>query len=215
MQARSAHLNPAQFTRDQRLVLFPSDRGGSGVREVLGKPLLVVLTLSALVLLLTYANVANLLFARAAARQREIALRIALGAGRVRLIRHFLTESMLIAAIGGVLGILLAVWCSSLLPKLLPQDQDLSLEVHTTSLTLAFAVAITILSGLFFGLLPAWRGSKADIAPALQEGFGGHTSGKWRLAVRNALAAAQVAFSTMLLLGAALFGRTLDKLRTV
>jgi predicted permease len=215
MMAGSAHLDPAQFAKDQGLVLFPSDRGGSGVRDELGKPLLVVLALSALVLLLTCANVANLLFARVSARQREIALRIALGAGRVRLIRHFLTESMLIAAIGGALGMLLAVWCSSLIPKLLPQNQGISFEVHTTSLTLTFAFAITILSGLLFGLLPAWRASRADVAPALQEGFGGHTSGKWRLVVRNALVTAQVAFSTMLLLGAALFGRTLDKLRTV
>jgi predicted permease len=81
-------------------------------------------------------------------------------------------------------------------------------------LTLVFAGAITILSGLSFGLLPAWRSSKADVAPTLQEGFGGHTSGKSRMAVRNLLMAAQVAFSTMLLLGAALFGRTLGKLRT-
>lgn len=214
-QAESAHLDPAQFAKDQGLALFPADRGGSGMREALGKPLLVVLALSALVLLLTCANVANLLFARASARKREVALRIALGAGRVRLIRHFLTESMLIAAIGGGLGILLAVWCSSLLPKLLPQNQDVSLELHTTTWTLVFAGAITILSGLFFGLLPAWRSSKADVAPTLQEGFGGHTSGKSRMTMRNALVAAQVAFSTMLLLGAALFGRTLGKLRTV
>jgi predicted permease len=214
-QAQIAHLDATQFAKDQGLVLFPADRGGSGMRDALGKPLLVVLALSALVLLLTCANVANLLFARASARKREVALRIALGAGRVRLIRHFLTKSMLIAAIGGALGVLLAVWCGSLLPKLLPRNQDVSLELHTTTLTLVFAGAITILSGLFFGLLPAWRSSKSEIVPALQEGFGGYTSGKSRMAVRNTLVAAQVAFSTMLLLGAALFGRTLGKLRSV
>jgi predicted permease len=168
-----------------------------------------------LVLLLTCANVANLLFARAARRRRELALRIALGAGRSRLIRHFLTESMLIAAMGGALGIVLAVWCSSLLPKLLPSTEPVTLEVHPTALTVAFAVAATVLSGLLFGLLPAWRSSNSDVAPALQEEFGGHSSGRWDVTVRSVLVAAQVAFSTVLLLGAALFGRTLENLRTV
>ena len=165
-----------------------------------------------LVLLVACANVANLLLARASARRREIAMRLALGASRWRLVRQLLTESVLLALAGGGLGLLLAQWFVSLLPATAPKldfatvdfNHDLSMDRRV----LGFTLAASLLTGLFFGLLPAWQASKTDLVSALK-GEAPVTAGRRRLHLRDLLVVAQVALSLMLLVGAGLFVKSM------
>jgi predicted permease len=165
-----------------------------------------------LVLLVACANVANLLLARASARQREIAMRLALGASRFRLVRQLLTESVLLALAGGALGLLLAQWLTSLLPATAPKldfatvdfNHDLSLDRRV----LGFTLAVSLVTGLVFGLLPALQASKSDLVSTLK-GDAPVTTGRRRVHLRDLLVVAQVALSLMLLVGAGLFVKSM------
>ena len=158
-------------------------------------------------LLIACINVANLLLARASARQREIALRAALGAGRIRVIRQLLTESVLLALVGGLLGILLAYGSMDVLLSFAPVDLPRLNEVHLDASALVFSCVVTMLTGLGFGLVPALQ--------AMKEGSRGSGSGLARARLRSALVIAEVALALVLLVGAGLLTRTYAKLQQV
>jgi predicted permease len=176
--------------------------------------LIVLLAAVGFILLIACANIANLLLARAAGRQREIAVRTALGAARGRIVRQMLTESMELAAAGGLLGILLADWCFNFLKNLIPEELS-----HTVSLTLdgrvlAFAVAISLASSLLFGVAPALQISRTDLNGVLKEGGRGN-AGPRRGMLRNLLAIGEVALSLILLVGSGLLLESFAKLRGI
>ncbi|MEY2483704.1 MAG: hypothetical protein QOK24_2232 [Verrucomicrobiota bacterium] len=176
--------------------------------------LLVLLGAVALVLLIACANVANLLLARAASREKEVAIRTALGASRTRIIRQMLTESLLLSIIGGVLGLFLSVWLTDLLISLNPPDSPRFSEVNLDYRVLAFTVIISALTGLVFGLVPALQSSKLDVTNSLKQG--GRTSeGTRRTSARSLLLIGEVALSLILLVGAGLLIKSFLRLQEV
>ena len=194
--------------RDARV--FPAARG-----IVLGAVGLLM-TVVGLVLLICCANVANLLLARAASRQREIAIRTALGAGRGRLIRQLLTESVLLAVLGGGAGLLFAIWTSGLLAGIeTPLPVPVSLHPTLDGRVLAFTLAVAALAGLAFGLAPAIRATRLDLIPVLKNEGAGHAAARRRLPLRDALVVGQVAVSVVLLVLAGLFLRSLGRAEAV
>jgi len=176
-------------------------------------PLYVLLAAVGFVLLIACTNVANLLLAKAAPRQREIALRTALGARRSHLIRQLLTESILLAIIAGGIGVLLATWGTSALVALSPDSLPRAREIGFDWRVLAFTGVIALTTGVVFGLLPAIWGPRVDLTDALKEGSRGSTAGGGRL--RKMLVVAEVALSVMLLVGAGLMVRSFSHLRSV
>jgi putative ABC transport system permease protein len=176
-------------------------------------PLYVLLAAVGFVLLIACTNVANLLLAKAAPRQREIALRTALGARRWHLMRQLLTESILLAIIAGGIGVLLATWGTSALVALSPDSLPRAREIGFDWRVLAFTGVIALTTGIVFGLLPAIWGPRVDLTDALKEGSRGSTAGSGRL--RKILVVAEVALSLMLLVGAGLMVRSFSHLRSV
>lgn len=176
-------------------------------------PLYVLLAAVGFVLLIACTNVANLLLAKAAPRQREIALRTALGARRWHLMRQLLTESILLAIIAGGIGVLLATWGTSALVALSPDSLPRAREIGFDWRVVAFTGAIALTTGIVFGLLPAIWGPRVDLTDALKEGSRGSTAGGGRL--RKMLVVAEVALSLMLLVGAGLMVRSFSHLRSV
>jgi len=196
-----------------RFELEPGSQGFSELRRRYARPLTVLMAVVALVLLTACANAANLLLARSLARRREIALRISLGAGRTRLVRQLLTESLVIATIGGLVGLLLAWWSTGPLRILLVGEQLQHVVAGPDLRVLVFTIGASFLTGLLFGVVPAFMTSHVDPHVALKDDArvgGGHRS-----LGRGVLVSAQVAISLMLLVCAGLFVRTLLNLRNV
>jgi putative ABC transport system permease protein len=176
--------------------------------------LLVLLGAVAFVLLIACANVANLLLARAAARQKEVAVRAAMGAGRGRIIRQLLTESVLLATLGGVAGLLLAYWGTNVLVSLSPPELlDLpSVKINTN--VLIFSLAVSLLTGIIFGLAPAIESTRLNLHESLKEG-GKNIGGTGGHRLRNSLVIAEIALALALLIGAGLLIRSFNRLQSV
>jgi predicted permease len=196
--------------------LTPAARGLDRLRRQFSKPLLVLMAFVGLVLLIACANVANLLLARTSARGREFAVRLALGAGRARLMRQVLTESLLLVGLGGLLGLLSANWAAQMLAAFFATGQHhIALDLHFDLRVLAFTAGISLLTGLLFGLAPAFRATQMNPGPALKEQNRGLAGGRQRLSLSKLVVISQVALSLVLLIGAGLFVRSLRNLKNL
>ncbi|MGA2075945.1 MAG: ABC transporter permease [Terriglobia bacterium] len=206
---------------DPRIALKPAQSGLDGMRSNFSMPLYVLMFAVGLILLIACANVAGLLLSRTAARQKEVAVRLALGAGRLRMVRQLLTESVMLSLAGGALGVLVAIWGVPALTSLISSngDRDFGFVVGPDWRVLAFTVAVSLFAGILFGAAPALRSTRLDLTPALKESATGLPGGEMRFGRRfhlgNALVALQVALSIVVLIGAGLVVRTLGNLRNI
>ena len=211
VQAKAKFSNKELFRKQilsQRMRLEPAGNGLDALRQRFSEPLRILMGIVALVLLIACANLANLLLGRAAVRRREIAVRLAMGAGRGRIIRQLVAEGLLLAVAGGAIGVLLACWSANALVTVMSNGSErIALNIRPDLRVLAFAAAVSIAACLLFSLAPAISASRQGIQPGLAEARGG---ARWRLG--RGLIAAQVAISVVLLIGAGLFGRTLLRL---
>lgn len=201
---------------NRRLELQPGAQGRAVFQSEAGAPLWVLFGMVLLVLLIACANIANLLFVRGLGRQRELAIRLALGAQRVQLMRQLLIESLLLALLGGAVGLLLAAWVSDLLVSLLNDSgQARGLSAALDGRVLLFTCALSLVTGVLFGLIPAWRVTRGDMTPALKDQSAASSASRSQVRLRKGLVAAQVALTMLLLIGSGLFTRTLWKLSQV
>lgn len=200
---------------ESRLAVSEASGGYSELRNRFSRPLLIVMGIGGLVLLIACANVANLTLARAAVRRRETALRLAIGAGRLRLVLHLLAEALLLAGLGGAGGLLVALWGSSVLVALAsPASAPIPIDVSPDAPVLAFTVLVSLLTAAVFGLAPAMPIARIDLMPALKVSSNPHR-GTAPLPLRRTLVVTQIALSLMLLVGAGLFVRSLLKLKAI
>jgi len=192
---------------------FSAATGFSNLRRRYQDPLLILLAIAGFVLLIACANIANLMLARASAREREITVRLSLGATRLRLIRQLFSESVLVALMGAAGGTLLAQWLSRfLLASIGAEGNELFLDLSLDWRILGFTGGVGVLTAMFFGLLPALRATQISPAAVLKASGRGMTGGRERFSLRRALVVSQVAFSLVLVFGAVLFARSLGKL---
>ena len=196
-----------------RLTIESGSQGEMNSRRYYAPSLYMLLGVVGLVLLIACANVANLLLARAASRRKEIGVRLALGASRRRLVRQLLTESVMLAGLGGALGILIALWIKDGLLAVSDWGPR-ALEPRLDWRVFSFTLALSLLTGIIFGIVPAWRATKMDLASALKDNSRGSSAASRSLLSRS-LVVAQVALSLLLLVGAGLFLRTLLNLQRV
>jgi predicted permease len=199
-----------------KLGAFPAGSGVSNLREKYEYSLWLLLGIAGLVLLIACANLANLMLARASAREREIAVRLALGASRGRLIRQLLAESLLLAMIGAVIGALLAQALSRFLVSFISQEgRALFLDLSPDWRLLAFMAGLAVFTCILFGLTPAFRATRTTPGAVLKAGGRGLTANRERFGMRRILVVSQVALSLILLVGALLFVRSLQKVMSV
>ncbi len=215
-----AFRNATPYDRQQFLRMWldvmPGSQGNTSLRRQYEKPLWVLMGVVALVLLIACANLASLLTARAAARQKEIAVRLALGASRGRMLQQLLTESVLLSTAGGLAGIALAVlMVKGLLAFLPPEITGYSISSSPDPRMLAFTFLLALFTGVGFGLVPALQSTKPDIAPTLKEQAGNVMGGGAQVMFRKVLVSAQVMLSLLLLVGAGLFARSLANLHSL
>ena len=206
---RSIKLLPAEVAKAQGI-------GGPANENVAQNVSLLLLVAAGSILLIACANVANLLLARATTRQREMAVRLALGAGRGRIVRQLLTESLVLALLGGIGGVMLAYWLGDVLISLLPPTPvPLNLSPQPDLRVLIFAFVLAVLSGLIFGLAPALQTARWDLTQGLREraSSAGGVVGRWNL--RNLLVIAQIAVSLLLLIGSGLFLKAFHKAQAI
>jgi predicted permease len=203
--------------RGQMVPVEPGGQGFSWVRRNLSSLLFTLMAVVGLVLFIACANVANLLLARATSRQKEISVRLALGASRSRLVRQLLTEGAVLASLGGLAGLLIAGWGSRILSGLVarggPNPVPFDVDVRPDFLVLAFAAGASALTAMLFGVVPALRATRVELAPVLKDSARGVTQGRWSLT--RLLVVGQLALSLPLLLAAGLFVRSLINLERV
>jgi predicted permease len=204
---------------DPAVALAPAQAGLVGMRKQFSMPLYISMAVVGIVLLIACANVAGLTLARSSARQKEIAVRLALGAGRARIVRQLLTESILLSAMGGALGIFFSHWGVHSLMVFISSSglRQLGYEIRPDARVLLFTIAVSVLTGVFFGLAPALLATRVDLVPSLKDGrlsCASHAVRR-RFSLGNALVVAQVSLSIVILVGAGLVVRTLANLRSV
>ncbi len=201
---------------NKMIVLSPGARGRLVVQRDVGGGLITLFVMVALVLLIACTNVANLLLARGAARQREFAIREALGASRGRMIGQLLVESLLCAVGGGILGVVLGSWLISVLTPIVVANEGIhGLTANLDPTVLVFAAGTSLVSGLFFGILPALRVTRSSVSEVIKNQGSTSSASVSHVRFRKVLVAGQVAFTMLLLAGAALFVRTLWNLRNL
>lgn len=198
------------------LELRPAAHGMDVLRRRFSKPLYALMGIVSLVLLLAAANIANLLLARGIARHREFAIRLATGAGRARLVRQLLTETLLLFGLGAIPGMILAKWGVGVIHGLFAQGRRaIALEADLNWRVMAFCMLVTLAAGFLSGLFPAWRAFRTDPEQAIKEGQARTSESRRSVTLTRALVAFQVALSLVLLVGAVTFVRTLTNLRNV
>jgi len=205
---------------EPQLALLPAQKGLVGFRQFYDKPIYILTVAVGIVLLIACANIAALLLARATAREKEMAVRLALGAGRARIIRQLLTESLLLSSAGAALGIVLADWSAQALAAFISKNaySTLFIDTRPDARILAFTLGIALLTGILFGIAPAFRGSRINVGPALKESAASSDATKVsgrHFGLGSALIVAQVALSVVVLTGAGLLVRTLANLRNI
>jgi predicted permease len=201
---------------NQHLSLLPGQQGRSQLRKQFSKPLIVLMCMVGMVLLIACANVANLMIARAAARQKEVAIRLAIGAARHQIVRQFLVESILLALAGGAVGLLFAAWTGEALMRFLPFEGAAdTLSTDPDLRVLAFTLGLSLVTGLLFGLAPALQSTRPNLAPALKNESGSSSATGAQVRFRKGLVVAQVALSLLLLIGGGLFARSLYNLKSL
>lgn len=209
----------SQYSRDQfmkgKMKVEAAAGGFSYLRNNFSKALIVLMCMVGLVLLIACANVANLLIARAVARQKEVAVRLSLGASRAQLVTQLLIESLVLSFVGGICGIFLSIWMTRGLIALIPVESNpLLLQPQPDIRILLFTLGLTFLTGLVFGLVPALKASRPDLWSTLKDAVGSIAGTGGSVTLRKGLVAAQVALSFLLLFGAGLFVRSLQNLKT-
>jgi predicted permease len=193
--------------------LLPAEKGSSALRRQYSGALWILMGMVGVVLLIASANVANLLLARSAARAKEVAIRLCVGGARWRIVRQFLTESLILAFTGGILGVLLAMWGTGVILSLFSGESPLALSLSPNARVLGFTLAVSIVTGVAFGMLPALKATSINLTPALKESAGGRTARSgW--STGKALVAVQVALCVVVLTVAALFVQTLRNIKT-
>src|ERR1041384_294432 len=199
---------------NQRLQMMPGAQGRLILQRDAKTPLLVLLGMVGLVLLIACGNVANLLMARGASRQREIAIRMAVGAGRFRLVRQFLVESLLLSALGGGVGLIIAAWTLSLLVASIPASVGaLGLSPELDLRMLGFNAALALATGLLFGLAPAFKATRLNLESTLREQGSSVSGSLAQVRFCKGLVVSQIALTAVLLVGAGLFARSLNNLK--
>jgi macrolide transport system ATP-binding/permease protein len=213
--ASTAENDPQRGNLPQFL-LSEGARGVDRLRRKYEQPVVILMAMVALILAIACANIANLLLARATARRREIAVRLSIGAGRWRVIRQLLTESVLLASIGGAAGLLIAYWSVPVLRAMLASGSSFVMRAELNWHLLAATAALTMITGLLFGLAPALQATRVDVMPVLRESHTAEHRGRWLpVSLSHILLVAQIAISLVLLTGSGLFVRTLAKLQSL
>jgi predicted permease len=200
----------------QRLELEPAGAGFDTLRRRFSKPLWALMGIVGMVLLMATANITNLLLARGLARQREFAIRLAAGAGRVRLVRQLLTETLLLFALGALPGVIVARWGVSAVQGMFAEGRRaITVEANLNGRVLAFSILVTLAAGILSGMFPAWRAFRTSLEAAMREGHSRSSESRGSARLTGTLVGFQVALSLVLLVGAVTFVRTLASLRHI